>query len=127
MEEDDKLKQLFDGFYPSMDSDRDFMARLTHALDSVEMIKERAIAQKRRNRCAVIAAAVVGFVTGVLFTLSMPFICTFFEDLLSKIMTQPSPGETATVIGWIVAAGGALLAALGTYELTLSTSPRRPN
>ncbi|MBD5171560.1 MAG: hypothetical protein HDT07_06100 [Bacteroidales bacterium] len=125
MEEDDKIKELFTGFNPAMDSDRDFMDRLTRSLDSVEMIRERATELRRRNRRAVVAAALVGFVTGIAFTLAMTFIKGWIGNLLTHIPSTPASTDTPAIIGWVITAAASILAALGTYELAVTTAPKR--
>ena len=126
MEEDDKIKQLFDSFDPVPEtSDRDFMDRLARSLDSVEMITQRAARLRRRNRRAVIAAAAVGFVTGVGFTLAMPFIKGFVSNLMSSVPPAPESVDPAAIIGWVIAAGATALVALATYELAGAVTTSR--
>lgn len=67
--EDKDIKEMFEAFEPNMKPDFEFMSQLKRAMDSVEMIRERQIAFRRRQHRAMAVAIATGFLTGIVFTL----------------------------------------------------------
>ncbi len=81
MEKDKKLENLFADFQPELGDNADFMATLNRKLDAVEYIKQVQDAQIRRNMYAVVAALVLGIISGgALFALfiAMPDMSPLF-------------------------------------------------
>lgn len=121
--EDDKLKSLFSNFEPELSSDFQFMNRLQQNLNSVEIIRQHTAEVRSRSRKAVAIAAVVGFIVGFLFSLSLPYL----SDAVSNWQLT-LPGESAlntiannfTTIAWLIIGGTSVLTALNSYELSLS-------
>ncbi|MDE6161841.1 MAG: hypothetical protein K2F77_09320 [Muribaculaceae bacterium] len=119
--EDDKIKDFFAGFNPDMPSDISFVSRLQQNLDAVEMVRQHNVALRRRNRVAVAVAAVVGFATGFLFSLALPYIG-------SVVASLAVPADSALrvlydnylAIAWLLIGGTSALIALNAYDLTLS-------
>lgn len=75
MEKDKTLEALFQAQKPHFDDSADFMAALTKRLDAVEFVKQHQEATIRRYKMAMVAAFVVGIITGgvtVAFMLSTP-------------------------------------------------------
>lgn len=75
MEKDMTLEALFQAQKPHFDDSADFMAALTKRLDAVEFVKQHQEATIRRYKMAMVAAFVVGIITGgvtVAFMLSTP-------------------------------------------------------
>ena len=75
MEKDKKLEELFLTQKPTFDDQADFMSQLTHRLDAVEYVRQHQEATLRRYKLAMVAAFVVGIVSGVVtmaFVLSTP-------------------------------------------------------
>ena len=75
MEKDKKLEELFLAQKPTFDDKADFMATVTRRLDAVEFVRQHQEASLRRYKLAMVAAFVVGIVSGVVtmaFVLSMP-------------------------------------------------------
>ena len=121
--EDDKLKSLFSNFEPELPSDFQFMNKLQHNLNSVEIIKQHTAEMRARSKKAVAIAAVVGFIVGFLFSLSLPYL----SDAVSNWqLTLPSESmlntfaNNFTTIAWLVIGGTSVIAALNSYELSLS-------
>lgn len=121
--DDNKLKSMFSDFEPELSSDIQFMNRLQRSLDSVEIIKQHTAEVRSRSRKAVAIAAVVGFIVGFLFSLSLPYL----DNAVSNWqMTLPSGSmlnafaDNFTIIAWLVVGGTSVLAALNTYEVSLS-------
>ena len=75
MEKDRKLEELFLAQKPTFDDKADFMATVTHRLDAVEFVRQHQEATLRRYKLAMVAAFVVGIVSGAVtmaFVLSTP-------------------------------------------------------
>ena len=75
MEKDKKLEELFLAQKPTFDDKAQFMAQLTRRLDAVEFVRQHQEATLRRYKLAMVAAFVVGIVSGAVtmaFVLSMP-------------------------------------------------------
>lgn len=64
MNEDKEIEELFRTSTPQFDDSRDFMARLGKRLEAVEYIKKHQEATLRRYKMAVVAAFVVGIISG---------------------------------------------------------------
>lgn len=129
--EDDKLKSLFSNFEPELSSDFLFMNKLQRNLNSVELIKQHTVEVRSRSRKAVAIAAIVGFIVGFLFSLSLPYLS---EAVSNWQLTLPSESvmnvfaNNFTIIAWIVIGGTSVFAALNSYELSLSLlKPKETN
>lgn len=75
MEKDKKLEELFLAQKPTFDDKADFMATVTRRLDAVEFVRQHQEISLRRYKLAMVAAFVVGIVSGAVtmaFVLSMP-------------------------------------------------------
>ena len=75
MTKDKALEELFLAQQPHFDDNADFMAALTRRLDAVEYVRRHQEATIRRYKMAMIAAFVIGVVSGAItlaFVLSMP-------------------------------------------------------
>jgi hypothetical protein len=75
MIKDKALEELFLAQKPKFDDKADFMASLTKRLDAVEFIKQHQEATIRRYKMAMVAAFVVGIISGAIsiaFLLSTP-------------------------------------------------------
>lgn len=129
--EDDKLKSLFSNFEPELSSDFLFMNKLKRNLNSVELIKQHTVEVRSRSRKAVVIAAIVGFIVGFLFSLSLPYLS---EAVSNWQLTLPSESvmnvfaNNFTIIAWLVIGGTSVFAALNSYELSLSLlKPKETN
>lgn len=75
MEKDKKLEELFLAQKPTFDDKAEFMATVTRRLDAVEFVRQHQEATLRRYKLAMVAAFVVGIVSGavsIAFVLSTP-------------------------------------------------------
>lgn len=121
--EEDKLKDLFVNYNPELPSDFSFMTRLKHNLDQVELVKRHnsEIASKRKKAVAI--AACVGFIVGLLFSLTLPYIGNMMTSLQSSLPSGSTLKMIAdnylTVTLLIMGASTALLS-LNAYDLSLS-------
>lgn len=121
--EDDKLKSLFASFEPDISSDYQFMTKLQRNLNSVEMIKKHAAEERTRSKQAVAIAAIIGFIVGFLFSLSLPYLS---NAILNWQLTLPTDSmmqafaDNFTIISWGIIGATSVIAALNTYEISLS-------
>ena len=75
MENDKKLEELFLAQKPTFDDKAEFMATVKRRLDAVEFVRQHQEATLRRYKLAMVAAFVVGIVSGavtIAFVLSTP-------------------------------------------------------
>lgn len=124
--EDEKLKEIFNGFNPELSSSFQFMTKLKKNMDAVEIVKLYNASQKKRNKIAVALAGICGFAMGVILTLLYPMI---EESLASFRFTLPTwHASTMTIdfshIGWLLVAGVSVLTSLSVYEITLKYQAR---
>lgn len=121
--EDDKLKSLFAEFQPELSSDRQFMNRLERNMESVEIVKRRVEEMRARNRRAVTVAAVVGFVVGFLFSLTLPYlsgVVAGWQLTLPEESVMSVLADWFAVISWVVIGAVAVTAAINTYDMMTS-------
>lgn len=121
--QEDTLKDIFKNYEPELSSRMDFMNRLERNLDAVELIhKENANAMKR-NRLAVIAASASGFISGILFSLLIPFINQLISVLCSRITTDiqllNKIADYQQVAMWLIIGGISVIISLYTYKTIL--------
>lgn len=114
-EEDKKIRELLTGFRPDAEkSEVDFMACLQQKMDTVDTVKEYCHMEKRRNRLAIIVAAIAGILTGVGLTLAIPYMENIFGVVLG------------TIIPWAIVTLGVLAAIAAAYALTTILSSIKP-
>ena len=116
MTKDKALEELFLAQQPHFDDHADFMAALAHRLDAVEYVRQHQEATLRRYKLAMVAAFVVGLVSGAVtlaFFLSEPADVPLFnvrvQSGLLLWLAQNSRLLSATVL--------ALLLSLGTLSI----------
>ena len=116
MTKDKALEELFLAQQPHFDDHADFMAALAHRLDAVEYVRQHQEATLRRYKLAMVAAFVVGVVSGAVtlaFFLSEPADVPLFnvrvQSGLLLWLAQNSRFLSATVL--------ALLLSLGTLSI----------
>lgn len=126
--EEDKLKDLFKSYDPELSSSRDFIERLERNLNAVELIHRDNAAVLKRNRIAVAIASIAGFITGVVFTLLLPFISGIVSSVIDSIPTissiEPS-GDYSIAIAYLVIGALSVFVAVNTYSISLSLLPSR--
>ncbi len=123
MDDDKKLTSLFADFNPEMMSDNLFMAQLEKRMQAVEVIKQYAEANRRKNKLAICVAACAGFVAGVVFTLCFPYL----SEMLSKLAGEWSAtAKFVEVYGnvaiWGVIATITIAVSYLAYDLTSSAT-----
>lgn len=120
--EDDKIKNLFADFNPELSSDTQFMARLQRNLEAVEFVKQQSAIFRKRNKTAVVVAALSGFVVGVLTTLifSAFDVWTSLVYLSLPLLTANPIAIDFRIIAIILAAAASCFTVYNTYVVTLS-------
>ena len=82
MNKDKELEEIFLAQKPQFDDSEAFMASLNKRLDSVEFIKRHQEATLRRYKMAMVAAFIVGIISGavtIVFVLSAPATIPLFS------------------------------------------------
>ncbi|MDE5849676.1 MAG: hypothetical protein K2H38_06000 [Muribaculaceae bacterium] len=130
--EEDKIKDIFSNYDPELTSSLEFMERLERNLDAVELIHRENAAVMKRNRIAVTVAAIAGFLSGILFTLLLPYLMDMIQSLITTLpgMTAQNinPGY-AQALSWILIGAASVFIAVNAYDITLalkSSSDARP-
>lgn len=124
--DNDNLKELFGNFNPDLSSGSDFIARLQQRMDTIEMVRQYNAELRRRNRIAVMIAALAGFIMGVVLTLLMPLIGDWIATFRLSV-----PGHAFNIdihyIAWVLLAAVSMFTALNTYEIALARlAPKDP-
>lgn len=126
--EDDKIRDIFSKFEPPLSGDFQFMNRLEANIRSVELVKEHNAKLRVMNRKAVVIAAFVGFLCGILFSLALPAIGDGMMNLRQTVASGSFLGFMANnylPISWAMIAVVSGFIALNTFELSLFLLQRR--
>ena len=89
MNKDNEIEELFLAQKPHFDDNEAFMASLNKRLDAVEYVKQHQEATIRRYKWAMVAAFVVGIISGAItiaFVLSMPAEIPLFTFNAQSVM-----------------------------------------
>ena len=116
MNKDKALEELFLAQKPQFNDSEAFMASLTKRLDAVEFIKQHQEATIRRYKMAMVAAFVVGIVSGgvtIAFLLSAPAAIPLFSFQAQTVLLSWLAENARS----IVAAALALLMAFGLISI----------
>lgn len=124
--DDEKIKDILKTYRPELTSDFQFMASLERKMEAVEYVKQEMRALRRRNKIAVAAAAVAGFVMGSLTTMLAPLVTDWAS---TTALTIPSTGIAIDlhILVYIAAALVSAISAYNTYEIALAHLSRRQN
>ncbi len=99
-------------------------------MDVVEVLRQNNIALKKKNRLAVVIAAVSGFFMGVILTLLFPLIGNWVSTFSISLPHLHISSITIdySFIGWIVMAGVCIITAQNAYEIALAklTTEEKP-
>lgn len=90
--DDNQLKSIFDSYSPKLSDETGFFADLERSLDSVEIVKRKSLESKRQNRLSLAITAIIGFGSGVMFTLCFPVV----EKLVGELRNLG--GEMAKIV-----------------------------
>lgn len=117
---EDKISELFKGYNPDLSPDSLFMERLEHNLRAVDIVKQQLKASNRKNRLAIIAAAITGFIVGVVSVIAYPYL----SEIVLKIITNAAftadflTDYTDTIVFCLIAGISGLLSYFA-YDTTL--------
>lgn len=115
MTKDKALEELFLAQKPQFTDNADFMAALTKRLDAVEFIKQHQEATIRRYKMVMVAAFVVGIISGAIaiaLVLSSPAEPLFTFSIQSAFLLWVAENSRL-----IVATAIALLMTIGTISI----------
>lgn len=118
--EEDKLKDIFEGFNPELTSDSLFMSRLRRGMEAVEIVSERQAELRRRGRRAVVVAAITGVAVGILLSLMLPWLGDFVSRLSFNLPDGEAVSLNWTVIGWGIIGLASVLTSLNAYTISLA-------
>lgn len=121
--EDDKIKEMFAAFNPELPPANDFMERLRHNMEAVEMIRRRQAQLRRQGRKAVAIASLAGFAAGMLFSMMLPWIGATVErmQLASHAGTWANMlADNYVTISWSVIAAITVFTAINVYEIAIA-------
>lgn len=124
--EEDRIKELFREYDPNVSSSMAFIERLEQNLDAVEMIHRENAAVMKRNKVAVCSAACAGFISGVIFTMLLPYITNIIRSGMESLTSpagQPGLPDYPQVISWILIGAVSVFVAVNTYDIALSLQP----
>lgn len=123
--EEDRLKAILQDFSPVMAPDDTFMSRLEEKLRSVELVKQQLEQQRRRNRLAIVLAALTGFICGIVSALCYPWLLAAITD---AVTAGTAAARLVTTYGSEVALSilcmGAATVTYTVYDITLLLSRR---
>ena len=121
--EDKSIRELFNNFDPKLSNDFQFMSRLKSNMDSVELVKKHNLELQRKNRKAVIIAASVGFLFGLLFSMFLPAI----GEAVKGMQAGLHPGSFVSLLAanylpivLTIIAGASVFISLNTFDLAIA-------
>lgn len=126
--EEDKLKDLFVNFDPDLSSDFTFMTKLKQNLERVELVRQHNEEAASRRKKAVAVAACVGFITGFLFSLVLPYIGELMANLQSSLPVGTFGrmlADNYLIAAWLIIGATAVFMSINAYDLSLSLMKRR--
>lgn len=121
--DDDKIKGLFSDFTPELSPDELIMSALQRNISAVESVRQQHVALRRRSRVAVLIAACVGFLTGVIFSLLLPMITNWIISVRITLPFIDVASVDYSFMAWILMAGVSALTALNAYEIAMVRLP----
>lgn len=121
--EDNKLESLFANFDPDLPSEVDFLNKLQNNLTTVDIIRQEVADSHFINKKALVIGLVIGFTVGFLFSLLLPYLSDMVTKWQLTLANESFLNALATnfnAIAWTVVGITSVLAALNTYEVSLS-------
>lgn len=126
--EDDKIKGLFEGFAPQLSSDSQFLDKLQRELDGVEFVKQSNAKALRRNRRALVVAALTGLVVGFGLAQAVPYIGAVVEGWSESPSSSPlllMLVDNCFGVAWLMVGLLSAFIAFNTYEISLVLQSRK--
>jgi hypothetical protein len=112
MSKDKALEELFLAQKPHFDDNADFMTALTRRLDAVEFVRRHQEATIRRYKIAMVAAFVIGVVSGAItmaYVLSipadMPLFTVHVQSRILVWLAENSRIILATILALLISLG----------------------
>ncbi len=122
---DNKLKELFAGYEPDIQSDAMFMARLERNLRAVEFIKKTLMTAKRHNRAAMTIACIIGFIAGGLFISVMPHVVQWLNSQsFMNLSAMLKPEQMTVALTYCLGCVGTVALTFASYDIALGLSER---
>lgn len=124
--EEEKIKELFREYDPKLSSSMAFIERLERNLNAVEMIHRKNNAVMKRNKRAVVMAACAGFISGIIFTLFLPYLTDIINSGMGAIADLFGHNDFSGypyTLSWIIVGAVSVFVAVNTYDIALSLLP----
>lgn len=121
--EKDPVKNILSHFEPKLTSSADFLRRLNRNLEAIEAVKVELDLQRRRNRKAVVIAALSGFLTGCLCMMLLPYIKTAAATwLVAQSYTSLATTfiNQFMIVAWAITGITSVIISLNTYDIAKS-------
>lgn len=120
--DDDKIIELFSDFEPEISSSDRFVAKLQKNLEAIEFVKQQNAALRKRNRRAVVIAAVCGFAVGVIQSLLFPLIYDWISGLSISLPDIPASSLAVGIelLPWLIMAGICAITSISAYRIALA-------
>ncbi len=118
--DENEFSDLFASYNPELSSDKLFMLRLQANLRAVSLVKEQVHVMRRKNRLAVIVAAITGFLCGILFAIYYPAFFTLLKSLFAaSTVTAKIFADYGNVAAWGIICCVTGIAAYSAYDIAL--------
>lgn len=118
--DENEFSDLFASYNPELSSDKLFMLRLQTNLRAVSLVKEQVHVMRRKNRLAVIVAAITGFLCGILFAIYYPAFFTLLKSLFAaSTVTAKIFADYGNVAAWGIICCVTGIAAYSAYDIAL--------
>lgn len=122
---EDRLNDLFKNYDPELSSRLNFIERLENNLNAVELIHKENARVMKRNRIAVIAASIAGFVSGFALSMLLPYIegllALFINKLSDSLPQAEFLSDFSPACAWLIIGTASVFIAISTYNFTLNS------
>lgn len=124
--EDDKLKNLFAAFQPELSPDNEFMEKLERNLATVEVVREQIALGRKKNRVAVMVAAIAGFIFGAVSVLAYPTLLNMVHTILIGVSSSDYQFSIyENICTYILIAVALVVIAYSAYDITMLAVERK--
>ena len=119
---DENIRKLFSDYNPDVSSSPMFMHRLKKSMDAVEIVRQHQIMLKKRNRVAIVIAALCGLLTGFSLSFAFPAASLWISRIAASFPTVPLMNATIDYrfVLWVIIAGITCLVAYQSYMAAMS-------
>lgn len=126
--EDEKIRKMFDEYAPRLSSDSQFLDKLQQELDVVGFVKQSNAEALRRNRMALVVAALTGLVVGFGLAQAVPYIGAVVEGWSKSPSSSPlllMLVDNCFGVAWLMVGLLSAFIAFNTYEISLVLQSRK--